>query len=100
MNIKHPDIWNKTYRSYSCGERFGRDQIRIVTALHGDELTVVSDVQIIISTGGGSAARAEIRLDANAMRDMGSQLLLAADRINELERMRERLIAEEAEPVE
>lgn len=84
-----PGMWDATYRKFHLGNEFETPHVEISTALT-DHLTLVSDLEIKVSAGGGRGwAYAEIRLSAPEMRELAEILKTAADRVDELEQLRQ-----------
>lgn len=96
MNTKQrPGTWEQTYRKVHVGNAFDYATASITTAIT-DRLDLVSDLEIRLRVKGKATATAEISLDAASMRELAALLEAAADRVDELVQMRERMMDEEA----
>lgn len=83
-------MWDATYRKFHLGGICDPASVEITTAI-SDRLELVSDLEIRVRAGQGMRAHAyaEIRLSANEMRKLAEMLETAADRVDELETLRD-----------
>lgn len=96
--------WDCTYRRAHLGDHSELTSVEIITAI-SDHMTLVSDLEINIHAPGGrvdmpgcrAKAGAAIRLSAQEMRELSALLPDSANRVDELEQMRRRLLAEQAQ---
>ena len=92
MNTPVTGTWDATYGKAYLGDKFNDATIAITTALT-DHLGLVSDLEMKIRVPGGRALSAtDIQLSAQEMRELATLLQTAADRVDELEQMRQRIV--------
>lgn len=98
MNAQYvPGIWDSTYGHTYLGDKFADASVCITTAIT-EHLVLVSDLELRVRIGGGRATTfTEIRLSAQEMRELAELLETAADRVDELDHMRQQLLAEQGE---
>lgn len=92
MKTPATGTWEATYGKVYLGDKFNDATIAITTALT-DHLGLVSDLEMTVRVPGGRAHNyTEIRLSAQEMRELAALLQTAADRVDELEQMRQRIV--------